>query len=110
MKFELIQKNTSDSELKIVYQRQETSIISRIHQLQSKIHQELFQQSNIFDQFNSKRQTLIMRRKETKRIQQVTASMHYKFNIENVRHREINTIENRRIRFNYRNLHQLKTR
>ena len=40
--------------MKIVYQRQETSIISRIHQLQSKVHQELLQQSNIFDQFYNK--------------------------------------------------------
>ena len=96
--------------MKIVYQRQKTSIISKIHQLQSRIHQRLFQQSNIFDQFNNKKQILIMKKKETKRIQQATANMHYKFNIENVRHRKINTIKNRRIKFNYKSLHQSKTR
>ena len=96
--------------MKTAYQRKETSIISRIHQLQPKVHQELFQQSNIFDQFYDKRQALIMRRKRTKRIQSTTASVHYRFSIEDVRHREISTIENRRIRSSYRDLHQSETR
>ena len=96
--------------MKIIYQRQETAIIFKIHQLQSKVHQELFQQSNILDQFYSKKQVLIMKRKETKRIQSTTINMHYKLSIQNVRYKKINTIENRRIRFNYRDLHQSKTR
>ena len=51
-----------------------------------------------------------MKEKRTKRIQSITINMHYKLNTQNVRYRKINTIENRRIRFNYKNLHQLKTR
>ena len=102
-------KNTNDQEMKIVYQRQETSIISEIHQLQSKIHQRLLQQSNIFDQLYNKKQILIMKKK-TKRIQSITVNMHYKLSIQDVRYKEISTIENRRIRFNYRNLHQSEIR
>ena len=96
--------------MKIVYQRQESSIIFKIHQLQSKVHQELLQQDNIFDQFYSKKQTLIMKKEKTRRIQSITVSMHYKFSIQNVRYKEINTIENRRIRFSYKSLHQSKAR
>ena len=96
--------------MKIVYQRQETSIIFKIHQLQSKVHQELLQQDNIFDQFYSKKQTLIMKKEKTKRIQSITISMHYKLNTQNVRYREISTIENRRIRSSYRSLHQSRAR
>jgi hypothetical protein len=41
--------------MKIAHQRQKISIIFKIRQLQSKVHQELFRQSNIIDQFNNKK-------------------------------------------------------